>query len=300
MDKIDRIILKDCAEGKTYAEIAKEVGLKYQAISYRVKKLKAQGIEVSNFENIRKTEIDKKILDGLSRGKTQTEIGKELGLTKSTISYRIKMMKKDGVEISETRKTKIENIILNRLREGKTQKEIAEELGVKQQAISIRISRMREDGVEIPDAENIRNTIINNMILDSLSRGETQEEIAKKLGFNRYSIVYRIQKMKESGIEVPNADDARNAQVDTEILKRMTGIKTKKEIAEEVGLTKTTISSRIRKMKSNDAKSNKKLAEMIVNLIQTKNATVDQVRTMGEYYGIDVENALKSLDEQVR
>ena len=45
---------------------------------------------------------------------------------------------------------------------------------------------------------------------------------------------------------------------------------------------------------------NKELAMEIVKLVKTKRATVEQIKTMGKYYGVEVEQVLNSLDEQER
>ena len=39
---------------------------------------------------------------------------------------------------------------------------------------------------------------------------------------------------------------------------------------------------------------------MIASLKYTKHATNEQIKVIGEYYGVDVEEILKSLDEQER
>ena len=49
-----------------------------------------------------------------------------------------------------------------------------------------------------------------------------------------------------------------------------------------------------------DKEMNRQLANGIINLIETRHATIEQIRIIGDYYGVDVEEVLNSLNEQER
>ena len=53
---------------------------------------------------------------------------------------------------------------------------------------------------------------------------------------------------------------------------------------------------RIRRIKERDKEHDKQLANGIVKLIYTKHASLEQIRIMGEYYGVDVETVLNYLE----
>lgn len=44
---------------------------------------------------------------------------------------------------------------------------------------------------------------IDEIILNELAKGSKQTKIAKRIGLSRVAIYYRINKMREKGIEIP-------------------------------------------------------------------------------------------------
>lgn len=43
---------------------------------------------------------------------------------------------------------------------------------------------------------------------------------------------------------------------------------------------------------------NQRLAKMILNLVVTRNATMEQIQKMADYYEVDLEETMNSLDER--
>ena len=331
MDKIDDIILKNLQQGKTKKIISEEIGLSLSYVQYKVKKMKEQGIEVPVVEKAgrpKKTqndEIDKKILEGILEGKTQTKIAEEVGLSCPTVSRRIDGMRDRGeiaVEfektgrIKKTQNNEINAKILEGLKKGKTQTELSKDLGLTKQGISQRIDRMREKGVEVPSASKIRNEELNKTILRGLEEGKNKKDIAEEIGLSYTTVKYKVKQMRDQGIENPVLERSernkktQNDEIDNKILEELSKGKKRIRIAEEMGVTHVAIYNRIKRMekrgveipiyKENDNIRNKKIAKMIGNLIETKHATIEQIKIIADEYGIDIKEVLKSLDEQER
>ena len=264
----NKIIELYCNSGKRIIKIYQEVALN-EEITFEEFYSILKEYNEKNSGNLKRTKkefSEDEVLELLQKGLTQTEIGKQLGVSDNTISNRIKKMRKRGVEIPERKKTERkkterkkendekDNKILEMLEEGLTQTEIGKQLGISHTAISNRIRKMRKRGVEIPERKK-ENDEKDNKILGMLEKGLTQTEIGKQLGVTGPTISDRIKKMRKRGVEIPE------------------------------------------KKKTTDT-----IAKNIVNLINSKNASIEQVRNMAKLYGVDekVEELLKALDEQER
>lgn len=76
-------------------------------------------------------------------------------------------------------------------------------------------------------------------------------------------------------------------EMDREIVKLARGIYD--EFTREVE-NKTTISSKVKNF------DKVKLAQMIVGLIKSRHATLEQIKVMADYYDVDLEDTLNSLE----
>ena len=287
-DEKDNKILELLENGLNQTEIGNQLGVSSTAIWLRIQNMKKRGVKIPKITKRRKTENDEKdnkILELLGKGLSQAETGRQLGVSADVISKRIKKMRERGIKIPETtkrRKTESyekDNKILELLENGLNQTEIAGELGVSVDAISKRIKKMRERGVIIPPKIKRRKTESyekDNKILELLEKGLTRAEIGNQLGLSKISIKKRIKNMREQGIEIPKR------------------IKAKTDNNKEV---KNNIVAEFK-----EEKTELKIAKEIVNLMNTKKASAEQVRVMAEIYGVDaeVEELLQSLDEQER
>ena len=278
-------VLELLENGLNKKEIAAKLEVRLTTISLIIQNMIERGVEIPKNKKTENDEKDNKILELLENGLNQTEIGNQLGVSSTAIWLRIQNMKKRGVKIPKiTKRRKTENDekdnkILELLENGLNQTEIAGELGVSVDAISKRIKKMRERGVIIPPKIKRRKTESyekDNKILELLEKGLTRAEIGNQLGLSKISIKKRIKNMREQGIEIPKR------------------IKAKTDNNKEV---KNNIVAEFK-----EEKTELKIAKEIVNLMNTKKASAEQVRVMAEIYGVDaeVEELLQSLDEQER
>ena len=273
--------------------------------------------------------VDKKIIRDLKNKKDKEQIAEELGMTKGAVSFRIRRMRARGVEVFEEKKPRartqndeLDNDIFSLLKDGKFQYEIAEELGLSKQAVSMRIRKMRERGEDVPERydrnNNNRYDELYLLIYGKLKEKKSQQEPADELGYNIDFIKNRIKEMKQLGIKIPKGAtgkprNPKNQDIEEKILGYLAEKKTQMEMADELGVSQCYVSKMIKSMKergidipeqkagrrraqvSAQDMDKKVLAGMIVNLMNVKGATEEQVRTMGEYYGVDVEEALNAL-----
>ena len=362
-DLLDKAIIDGLATGKTKTAIAKEVGKSRTTISRRIERLIEEGKifpkketkttlskEIKNplKSQILDDELNNIILKGMLGGKTQEKLAQQIGVSRSTIGYRIKKMREQGIEIPDARKKKksikkkrnskhkrtkndaMDNKILACIAKKMNKTEIAEIVGLSKSAISCRIKKMKERGINIPETipekigrpKKTENDEIDNIILNELSNGKMQIEIAEELGISIYNIKYKISQMRKRGVNIPKTSTKNRQKVenrienskslnrkkdlhksmkisetDNIILEELKKGTTQSEIARNMGVSKQAINYRKKKL---DMIENQKLAKIIVNLIYTKKATIEQVKIIGDYYGINIEETLNSLDEQER
>lgn len=244
-------------------------------------------------------EIDNIILKRLNERKSQREIARELNKSDSFISIRIKKMKNNGIEIPKLKSKKLDDKILQGLAQGKTVDEIANELEFTKEYILYRIRRMNNpDNVRTETKK--RSEEINKIILEELAKGETLREVSEKTGKSITNISKRINKMKEQGIEVirfKRHKKRENDEKDEEIWKRLEAGEKPINIAKDLGLSRQRVSQRLKQM---EKRENQKLAKIIADLMLKKHATIEQVKTICEYYGVDIDRALSSLYEKDR
>ena len=180
---------------------------------------------------------------------------------------------------------------------------IATKIGMAYSSIRLRIKKIENLlGRKLPRNDGRKKVVIDEIdeqIIEYLGQGLTIREIEAIL--NRVDISYRIdmiermygKRLQRRGIHKKDS----NYEIDNIISKGLADGKTQTAIAEELGISQQRVSQRKKKIVQRD---NQKLAKMIVNLIFTKHATIEQIRLIGDYYGIDVEEVLNSLDEQER
>ncbi len=266
-DETDDIILKGLAEGKTQTEISEELDLSKQSISQRIKKMRERGVQIPDSKK-RESNYDindKRILEGLAENKTLDEIADILGIKRETVKFHLYRMRVRGIEIPNVTKhdgVKIENDelddkILQEIQNNKIPVKIAKKLGISIATVYKRINRMRARGIAIPvhKRSSIRKVEdIDQKILDGINSNKSYSVIAKELGVKRYTISNRISRMREIGVDIPIRKNVQAIKKDNTIIET--------ETREE------------------------KLARMIVNLMDTKDATIVQVREMGRYYKV--------------
>ena len=72
-----------------------------------------------------------------------------------------------------------------------------------------------------------------------------------------------------------------------------------KKIAEKLTENGTTLTrQRAEQRHKRFLKSNQQLAKAILNLMVTRKATMEQIQQIADYYGVDLEETMNSLDER--
>ncbi len=291
-DEKNKKILEYLEEKLTQKEIAKILGVNEKTIRYRIIKMREQGIEIPQNKV-----ADEQILEYLKEGLSQREIANKTDLAIVTIKFRVKRMREQGIEIPK--KNKITNDeILEYLKEGFTQKEIAEIVGITELGIHQRIKRMRENGIEIIKGKK-ENCLAEKDIktLEYLEKGLSQAEIARIFGVTDGAITHRIKRMQEKGIEI-SQNKKELDEIDNKIIEGLSEGLSKSEIAKKINMSKAGINYRTKKMQKNDKKKSEELVKGIMNLIKTRNATMEQIKIIANYYGVDLEETFNLLDER--
>ena len=315
-DEINQIILKQLLDGKSRAQIARELGFSPSTITSRINKMRELGIEVPGSVvkqplKMADNEINNAILEMAMAHKTQDEIALSLGLSQSTVSKRIRTMRISGSNIPSgyinKRNVDRDKYVLKRLEECATQKQIAEELNVTSQSVSLRIRNMRDRGILIPESKRrskgnlvvktdkktedkfldspseTQGYDINELILLKLKQNKTREDVAKELGLSLRQVMRRIEAMKKQGTTIPG-----RARVTPTVLEQLVNGETPTD------LSKKELGIRIQRMAKNNPQI---LAKTLRKLMEDKKATPEQIQTLGECYGFNAEEVLKSLDE---
>lgn len=283
----DNEILELLNEGLSKKEIAKKLKVSYSCISSRIKKLKKLGVEIYD----KSREKDNIIVALLKEECYQAEIARKLGITREAVSQRMKKMEEQGVKIPKRKRNKKSKKPINDATDYKIlelyekefpQGKIAKELGISYNTVHRRMSKMEAQGLvekRVIKPKKTENDEKDNKILKLLEEGFKQIEIAKEMGVSVGAVSHRVTRMKKRGEVIP------------------------KNIGKRASIFKTVESKKNSEFKKDKMERTKiDYAKEIVKLMDTKKASVDQVRTMARIYGVDeeVEKLLNSLDEKDR
>ena len=242
-------------------------------------------------------EIDRQIIRYKRQGFSNSIIAYTLGVTKANISYRTKIMRERfGLNFYKDELDEKDKLIIELKNKGYGTNLIASIVDLNNTTVSNRIAHIKEiTGMTFPPKKRFLDDL-DEQIHEDFSNGLTGKEIADKYNLSASAVSRRKKKIEEVlSIEIPiKKIDEKDEQI--------------KKLQEEENLKSTQIGERIgmsgqavrRRMKKIQKIEKRELAKMIVNLINTKQATIEQVKKMGEYYGVDVEEILNSFDEQER
>lgn len=270
MNQIDVKILDGLAEGLNQREISKKLEIEYKVVLARLRKINRKREKIDG--------KDDRIFERLLEGLTPKEISEQLEITCEAIKSRINEIKelqwvipKNIGRPKKTENDEIDKRILEEVEKGLRDREIAEKLNVTRDTVSDRIYVMRKRGIEIPrkagKLKKIENDKIDNEILEGLAMGLNQTQIAKKLNYTRANISDRIKRMRKRGVEIPQS----TGKIENDSKRNM--LKENKE---------------------------NKIAKQIIKLMDTKNATEEQVRILANIYGVDIEGLLNYIETQER
>ena len=242
-------------------------------------------------------EIDRQIIRYKRQGFSQTLIADALGLTKAQVSYRVKIMKERfGIVFNKENFSETDKTIIQLKNEGYGIKAIADVLNLTESTISNKISKFKKDyGMTFPPKTKVL-TDLDEQIYQDFLNNLTGKEIADKYNLSQSAVSRIKHKLEESlSVEIP----LQKIDQTDELIKKLQEEEhlNGTQIAKKIGISGSAVRKRREKIKRIE---NKQLANMIVNLIYTKHASIEQVKKMGECYGVDVEDVLNSLEEQER
>ena len=268
----------------------------------------------------KKTELDEydfKIIDGLKKGLTYEQIRDKVGLSKSGVCQRVKRIEritgmtfprnKKGLK-RKTEPDEIDEEIIGYLEQELTQKQIAIKVGLAQATVCSRIKTIEKiKGIKFPrkQGRSVEIDETDKQIIEFLKQGLSYREIAEAQNVTISFVNYRIRKIEEfQGTKLErrrwikkNNTDVLDDYINKQIIDGLDNGLNQSEIARNIGVTRQAISER---KKLIDKEINKRLAKQIVKLIYTKHATIEQIKIIGEYYGVDVEEVINSLKGQER
>ena len=266
-------------QGKTYEEISATIGYSKTTISKTIQILKDDGVITNDIIIKRKSNLNafySQLLELFEQGKTYKQIGNELGCDATVISQNIKELKNDGIindDIINKRKSniaylrkekasKIDNQIINLLKQGKTIREISEALNFTVAYMHYKINILQETGKLSQDIieqnptlaylKKKKATINDNEIIELFKQGKTHKEISKALACTLSVVSQSIQKLKDNGFitdDIINERKSNLATIYSELIELFKQGKTYKQIGDELGLDKTTISQNIQELK---------------------------------------------------
>ena len=249
--------------------------------------------------------MDRQIIRYKRQGFGVSLIARALDMQAGSVSYRIKFMKERfGINFFEEDLDEIDKVIIDYKNKGISNTIIAKNLGVSVTNISNRVKRIIK---ETPTKKRRKSKLIefppkkssitpkDELVYDELKKGLSNKEISQKIGMSETEVSRRKKKI-ESVLLVKFPVQCIN-ETDELIMKLKEENLTDIKIGEMIGMTGQSVGKRIRKI---DKITKREIAKGIINLIATKHATIEQVKEMGKYYGVDVEELLNSIDEQER
>ena len=292
LDELDYKILDLAKELMPRKQIADILGVPVGTVVYRINRMRKHDIEIPKMPLKKIDELDYKILDQRKNNAQLTEIAEMYGVTITTISNRIKKMKEFGIEVPPpSLKRKIpemdetDNKILGLLEKKMQYKPISRDLGISVAEIHKRVKKMRALGIEIPrDKEREKE---RNLILDLLAKGYTHERIADELGLTQSNITVKIDNLREKGYNVPPKRRRRRRRRRIEEMEN----NEKTNILEVHKVNEVTASDESTKNSETRKPTKEELMEVIKKLINTREATPEQLKIIAGIYGIDLTSA---------
>lgn len=232
------------------------------------------------------------IIEYIKQGKTIGQISKILNIPRPQIKESVKEIEKAGIDLSkDSKKSEIDNQIIKLKSEGMSNNDIAKKLNIKLGALYYRLNKMENEGIIL--SKNEKRLEINNQILKLRAEGMTYNEIAKKLDIDVKNVNYRIKRMKDLGIDIPDLPKSRRIksfrEKDMQILQMKEEGLSQSEISKRLSISQQAISQRINEMKKCDIeiKKNKIVDEknrQILELVKEGVTMTEIAKTLGVCY----------------
>ena len=336
LDEIDNKIIELVNQGLVYSEISNIIGISKNELIKRINKIKnkRENEQRKQVED-EMDDIEKQIIKYMKKGLTQKEMAERIGVTQPAIGYRIKKIEKQygiilKLKVNHNQKMESknkDNEIIEMIKQGLSFQQVANNLGISKQAVSQRVKNIEQTHkVKLPRKKisgkppKTEIDSIDIQIIEFLNQGLLQYEIAKILNLSHQTISMRVKKIEHiEQIELPKNNfklftEKELDELDLRIIELVNQGLTQKQISNELGMSQASISNKIRrieemygtkirKSKSKntiDGVPRKEFAKMIVQLIHSKNATVNQVKQIAQYYGVNIDKELDAINENER
>lgn len=308
-------VLELIQKGYSVNEIAKMLEIGEKQVYYCITRLRNQGFTL-NITRKKSGRIHRKyttdmvdigILEMREQGLTIKRIGELLNKSQLTIFKRIKKMKEHNIDVPKgyskqleySEREKRDAEIAEMYSNGMKAKDIAEKYGVSKQLVW---KAVRERGIK-KHYQYIHNDKTEKRIVELYRDGISIFEISNIVKIS-HQTVRKI--LVENGIEIIKEKPVKK-EVRNEIVKLANQGVSCGEIANKIGINPITVARVLRRTKDFEIKKSivgagkEKIAKAVFNLIESKNATKEQLEVIAEYYGIelkDVLNVAKYIDER--
>lgn len=259
--------------------------------------------------------IYKKIYELRESGYTYKEIQEELAKNGNKISVsKIQTMAKAIYEELEKEEPTFvsDEVIYNLRKQGLTYSEMSEELlrqgkRITTSTLCCRCKKIfKEKNEKVPKGSSLK--ISDEEIFNLREKRQTYEKISeyfKQKGINtsigfiqrRCKAIYAEKGLKEPKSEHMNSKLDSNFDKEIVRLRENEGLSYKK-IAEHFtdrDITRQAICNRYQRIENYNSKVT---AKMIFNLVASKKATIEQIKIIAEYYGVDLEKTMNSIEDR--
>lgn len=253
-------------EGKKGKEIAETLGISFDTVLKDITYLIQNGV-IETKRTIRRKEV----IRLYKEGKSIKEISEELRVSVPTIRKDIEYLIANGFIKQQDGEEKSKKEILEDRRErvlvlygqGKNLREMAQELGVSTTTVYNDVSYLKRNGriegkEEKPKMEKInkREEKVNERrekVAILYNKGESVEQISKRLGEPISTVYDDITYLGENGIIQLRTDDKKQkiSERRNRIAKLYKSGKTLKDIANELGVSTSTVNSDIQYLREN-------------------------------------------------
>ena len=291
-------------EDLPYSEMAERIGCSERQLEVHIYKMRKKGL----LPQLSRKEIEFKsqnetIMELYYQGLSGVEIGERVGLTKSAVEDRIKVLRKNG-KMMPPSKTKPRTIIQNEkliqmYNDGYQDDEIAEALNITKSAVRTRTYYLRKEGVLL-SRNQLKYVRKREDILKYYKEGLTATQISRKIKCSLKKTYEYLQEMQEEGLIQDVPQERKVIKKQNEIIMNLyyRGL-TIKEIAQEMNFSKSTVEHRISNMKKNGIMS--PISKVSIE-IQMRNERILEMFNQGystNYIGKEVGLSEKTIREKI-
>ena len=271
-------------------KIAKLLNVGYNKIASRLIEIQeSQGIQLPNgHKKAGINNIDIRIKEYIEQGLKQYEIASILGITHQRVSQRKQKMERllqiKILPIKNLDET--DEIILDLMNKQMTKRQIANKVNLSLKKVYSRIKKIEKiKNIKFPrhSAGRIQKIDeIDKQIIELLEKGLSQQKVADTLEYKLGSIRRRMDKIEKL--------------LDIRLPRKARGRKSNSNVGILFGKRASSIGNI--SIQDKDEKREELLIKGIANLQKTKNASIEQLKQMGEYYNIDFKKLQDAIDKE--